>query len=152
MTCGIQVLSTENTELPTRNLPTTSAETGPSPVCREAGPCRENVSTSLPTGSTQPTAHAGITSRISGHSGQIVYARGPIAGLAEEHASRHERFQELDQLQAGWEVELKTRGVGSTIDASFFDPNGRYFKSYAEARRAALHHSKSQHDNTTSSV
>lgn len=36
-----------------------------------------------------------------GSGGAVVYARGPVSGLPEEHASRRERFAELDTLQVG---------------------------------------------------
>lgn len=31
---------------------------------------------------------------------------------------------ELDDLQPGWEVELRGRKGGTTVDASFFSPTG----------------------------
>jgi hypothetical protein len=71
---------------------------------------------------------------------QLVYARGPIAALPDAHASRRERFAELDALQPGWAVELRARtGAGAAVDAVFYPPGGgAALKSYAEARRAAL--------------
>jgi hypothetical protein len=72
----------------------------------------------------------------------VVYARGPVAGLPEEHESRRERFAELDELQPGWTVELRTRGEGGIIDAVFFSPSGECVGAYANARRAALKASK----------
>ncbi|PSC73308.1 ribosome maturation SBDS [Micractinium conductrix] len=68
----------------------------------------------------------------------VVYARGPVEGLPEEHASRRERFAELDTLQPGWTVELRSRGEGGTIDAVFFSPEGECVGAYANARRRAL--------------
>ena len=53
-----------------------------------------------------------------------VYPRGPVAGIPDEHASRRERFAELDELQPGWQVELRSRGAGGTADAVFFSPAG----------------------------
>lgn len=57
-------------------------------------------------------------------SGDVLYARGPAAGIPEEYASRKERFLELDTLQPGWEVELRGRAGGGTVDAVFFSPSG----------------------------
>ena len=74
--------------------------------------------------------------------GTVVYPRGPVAGLPEEHASRRERFAELDDLQPGWTVELRARGEGGTIDAVFYAPGGECVGAYANARRAALKASK----------
>ena len=54
----------------------------------------------------------------------VVYPRGPVRGLPEEHASRRERFAELDGLQPGWQVELRSRSAGGTVDAMFFSPGG----------------------------
>lgn len=68
----------------------------------------------------------------------MVYPRGPIAGLPEEHASRRERFAELDSLQPGWTVELRSRGEGAPVDAVFFSPAGERVGAYANARRQAL--------------
>jgi len=39
-----------------------------------------------------------------GEGSPVVY-RGPIAQMPEEHASRRERFAELDGLQSGWQVK-----------------------------------------------
>ena len=72
----------------------------------------------------------------------MVYARGGIAELPEEHASRRERFAELDSLQAGWEVELITRGT--SVDAVFYSPTGERVGAYANARRIALQAHKEQ--------
>jgi len=73
---------------------------------------------------------------------EVVCARGPVASLPDEHSSRRERFQELDDLQPGWTVELRARAGASTVDACFFDAEGKFYKSYAAARRAALQHKK----------
>jgi len=56
--------------------------------------------------------------------GEVVYPRGSISGLPEAHASRKERFVELDDLQPGWEVELRGRKGGTTVDATFYSPTG----------------------------
>lgn len=58
--------------------------------------------------------------------------------LPDAHASRRERFIELDALQPGWEVELRAREGSSVVDALFYAPDGTAFKSFADARRAAL--------------
>ena len=47
-----------------------------------------------------------------------------MADMPEEHASRRERFAELDQLQPGWTVQLRSRG--ETIDARFISPQGAF--------------------------
>jgi hypothetical protein len=75
-------------------------------------------------------------------SGRVVYERGPIAGLPEAFASRRERFQELDDLQPGWLVELCERG--DSVDAVFFSPAGERVGPYAAARRAALQWKQAQ--------
>jgi len=72
----------------------------------------------------------------------VIFPRGSIASLPEEHASRRERFSELDTLQPGWTVELRQRPGASVVEASFWSPDGTAFKSYADARRAALQASK----------
>lgn len=72
----------------------------------------------------------------------VLYSRGPLAGLPEEHASRRERFAELDTLQPGWTVELRARGEGSTVEAVFFSPTGQRVGAFAGARRMALQASK----------
>lgn len=68
----------------------------------------------------------------------VVYPRGAIAGLPEEHASRRARFEELDSLQAGWTVELRQRAEGGVVDAVFFAPDGGEVGLYAAARRQAM--------------
>lgn len=72
----------------------------------------------------------------------VVYPRGPIAQLPEEHASRRDRFEELDELQPGWTVELRERGGGGVVDALLFSPTGVPVGAYANARRMALAASK----------
>jgi ribosome maturation protein SDO1 len=72
----------------------------------------------------------------------VVCSRGPIAELPEEHASRRERFSELDALQPGWTVELRGRGDGAPVEAVFFSPAGERAGAFAAARRAALQASK----------
>lgn len=68
----------------------------------------------------------------------VVYPRGPISGLPEEHASRRERFEELDALQVGWTLELRQRAEGGVVDAVFFGPDGEEVGLYAAARRKAM--------------
>lgn len=72
----------------------------------------------------------------------LLYPRGPVSALPEEHASRKERFAELDTLQPGWTVELRSRGEGAPVDAIFFSPSGERVGAFAMARRMALHASK----------
>ncbi|KAG2493699.1 hypothetical protein HYH03_008213 [Edaphochlamys debaryana] len=91
-----------------------------------------------------PVAVPGASSRreagAAGGGGAVVYARGPVSALPEEHASRRERFAELDTLQPGWTVELRSRG--DTVDAVFFHPSGERVGAFANARRMALAASK----------
>lgn len=68
--------------------------------------------------------HSPQEQAAAGPSSQVMYARGPIADLPDEHASRRERFAELDDLQPGWQVELCSRGAGSAFDAIFYSPSG----------------------------
>lgn len=86
-----------------------------------------------PRGAARGSAAGGAT---------VVWPRGPVAELPEEHASRRERFAELDGLQPGWTVELRSRGEGGTIDAVFFSPGGECVGAFANARRQALKASK----------
>ena len=72
----------------------------------------------------------------------MVYPKGSIAGLPDEHASRRERFAELDELQPGWQVELRSRGAGGAVDAAFYTPAGDAVGAFANARRQALQASK----------
>ena len=69
---------------------------------------------------------------------EVLYPRGPIAGMPEEHASRRDRFVCIDEIQGGWLVELRRRGGSSVVDAVFFSPDGVLHKSFAEARREAM--------------
>ncbi len=66
----------------------------------------------------------------------MVYPRGPVGGLPEAHATRRERFSELDALQPGWQVELRARG--EAVEAVFYAPNGEKVGAFANARRMAL--------------
>ncbi|GAB4814927.1 hypothetical protein N2152v2_001973 [Parachlorella kessleri] len=66
----------------------------------------------------------GATGAADAAGAAVLYPRGPISGLPEEHASRKERFAELDDLQPGWTVELRSRGEGAPVDAVFFSPGG----------------------------
>ena len=82
------------------------------------------TSSSSSDGQTQQRAQPsgqGAPSAVS-----VVYPRGPVGGLPEEHALRRERFAELDGLQPGWEVELRSRSAGGTVDAVFFSPEGMW--------------------------
>lgn len=72
----------------------------------------------------------------AGSTGRVLYPKGSIGGLPEEFATRKERFAELDQLQPGWHVELRSRG--DTVDAVFYAPDGGLVGTYATARRQAL--------------
>lgn len=66
----------------------------------------------------------GAVCREEANLGEVIYPRGSISGLPEAHASRKERFAELEDLQQGWEVELRGRKGGTTVDAFFFSPTG----------------------------
>jgi hypothetical protein len=79
---------------------------------------------------------------LSASDANILVPRGPIADLPEEHASRKERFADLDKYQPGWEVELRAREGSSIVDAVFYSPDGELAKTYAEARRKAMAASK----------
>ena len=83
-------------------------------------------------------------SREEANLGKVIYARGTITGLPEAHASRKERFTELDDLQPGWEVELRGRKGGTTVDAFFFSPTGRL--KYTIAWHRIVHGWRSCHD------
>lgn len=91
---------------------------------------------------TAPAPRVATARSAAASGGTVVYPRGPVGGLPEEHASRRERFAELDTLQLGWMVELRSRGESSTIDAVFFSPDGECVGAFANARRAALKASK----------
>lgn len=105
----------------------------------------EPAGTSTPSRQQQPVrqhragaaaAAAAAATDGAGSSGRVLYARGSIGGLPEEFASRKERFAELDQLQQGWQVELRSRG--DTVDAVFYAPEGAMVGTFAAARRQAL--------------
>ncbi|PRW61221.1 ribosome maturation SBDS [Chlorella sorokiniana] len=89
-----------------------------------------------------PAPRAAPRGGAAGGGATVVWPRGPVAELPEEHASRRERFAELDGLQPGWTVELRSRGEGGTIDAVFFSPAGESVGAFANARRQALKASK----------
>ena len=72
----------------------------------------------------------------------VIYPRVPVSELPEKHASRKERFAELDTLQPGWTVELRSRGEEAPVDAVFFSPSGDKVGAFAMARRMALQISK----------
>ena len=83
---------------------------------------------------------AGQTTRATGQAQEvsIIYPKGPIGGLPDEHASRRERFAELDDLQPGWQVELRSRGAGGAVDAAFYSPTGDLFMQLALMQAVAL--------------
>ncbi|KAL3140164.1 54S ribosomal protein L2 mitochondrial [Trebouxia sp. C0009 RCD-2024] len=91
---------------------------------------------------TRRNAPAQSSSREEANLGEVIYPRGSISGLPEAHASRKERFAELEDLQRGWEVELRGRKGGTTVDAFFFSPTGESVGAFVNARRAALKASK----------
>ena len=66
----------------------------------------------------------GVDCRGDQAAGEVIYPKGPIRKLPEAHASRRDRFSELDDLQQGWQVELTGRKGGTTVDATFFSPEG----------------------------
>ncbi|KAF6252326.1 SBDS protein C-terminal domain-containing protein [Scenedesmus sp. NREL 46B-D3] len=82
------------------------------------------------------TAARDADSAAAGSGQRVLYARGCVADLPEEYATRKERFAELDQLQSGWQVELSSRG--ETVDAVFYSPAGTKVGTFAAARRQAL--------------
>ncbi|KAF8060050.1 Sbds [Scenedesmus sp. PABB004] len=79
---------------------------------------------------------AGGAAEAPSSTARVLYARGSVAGLPDEFASRRERFAELDGLQPGWQVELAARG--ESVDAVFFAPDGARVGTFAAARRQAL--------------
>ena len=89
-------------------------------------------------GSTGGAAAETAASGSGGSATVIVFPRAPIASLPEAHASRRERFAELDTLSPGWLVELRSRPGSTVVDAVFYAPDGTEFKSFADARRVAL--------------
>jgi hypothetical protein len=100
------------------------------------------ASTSVPTDAESLAAGVAVRrpAAVRASSGAVVYAKGSIAGLPDEFASRKERFAELDQLESGWEVELRRKG--DAVDAVFFNPAGKQVGAFAMARRQALAASK----------
>ena len=92
--------------------------------------------------SAAPRPDALAAGRDAGPSGRVVVPACAVADLPEEHASRKERFAEIDDLQPGWRVELREKPGSDLVDAVFYSPDGTFFKSYAAARRAALDWSK----------
>lgn len=75
---------------------------------------------------------------------KVIYERGPVADIPDEYAGRRERFSEIDDLQPGWTVQLRTKGTSSVIDAVFFSPRGDMVGPFAQARRVALAYSKAK--------
>ena len=73
---------------------------------------------------------------------QVVQSRCKIAEIPDQWENRREMFKQIDELQAGWTVELRSRGAGGTVDALFYDPRGAEVASFAAARRQALAASK----------
>ena len=68
--------------------------------------------------------HTVCTTDILCVAGTITIYEGPIANIPDEHASRRERFAELDELQPGWVVKLSSKPDGGTVDATFTSPGG----------------------------
>jgi hypothetical protein len=98
----------------------------------------ESVSTSDPRDGEAAASPSHNTTPLAGISvpvSDLVYC-GTIETIPEAHATRKERFAELDTLQPGWTVELRNKG--STIEAIFFAPNGEKVGAFANARRMAL--------------
>ena len=83
---------------------------------------------------------SGVRKEVGAGESQPPIYRGSIQGLPEAHASRRERFAELDTLQAGWLVELRNKG--DTVEAVFFSPSGDRVGAFTSARRQALASSK----------
>ena len=75
--------------------------------------------------------------RVSRRGVEVLYPRGPIAGVPDEHASQG-AVRADGQIQGGWLVELRRRGGSSVVDAVFFSPDGVLHKSFADARREAM--------------
>eukprot|EP00955_Chlamydomonas_euryale_P113224 366202-Chlamydomonas_euryale.AAC.7 len=118
--------------------------TVPAVAARESGsppgagaPAAEAATSAAPRAQPAAPARAAAAAAAgAGSGGEVVYVRGPVSGLPDEHASRRERFAELDTLQPGWTVELRRKG--ETVDAVFYSPAGERAGAYANARRAAL--------------
>lgn len=140
---------------PSWQSPATVAAAAKAAAAAAAGGERESASTSAgaaaaaaasaapgwPAGAAPPAAarRMGAREELLTSLSEVVY-RGSIPGMPEVHASRKERFAELEGLQQGWEVELRKRG--DTVDAVFFAPGGEKVGSYANARRMALQAAK----------
>ena len=98
--------------------------------CRSAETAATSASgfTAARTSAAAPAPHRAAGGGGSGGGAdtgaEVLYPRGPIAGIPEQHASRRERFAELDGLQPGWQVELRGRKGADTVDAAFFSPQG----------------------------
>lgn len=100
------------------------------------------ASTSAPAAAPRaPVARPAARQAGGASGGEVVYAKGPISDIPEQYASRKERFAELDTLQPGWTVELRSRG--ETVDAVFYAPSDEKVGAYANARRMALQYHKS---------
>lgn len=78
----------------------------------------------------------------------VVVPRTAIPDMPEEHASRKERFMELEAIEAGWQVELIRRGEAAVPEAVFFSPDGERVGAFARARQEALRRSKSNNQQT----
>jgi hypothetical protein len=118
-----------------------AADTSDATVSSDSAAAASNSSSS--SRPVQPRQHLRAAAAARGadnaaaSSGQrVLYPRGSIADLPEEFATRKERFAELDHLQPGWQVELRSRG--ETVDAVFFSPEGAKVGTFATARRQAL--------------
>lgn len=115
-----------------------------------ASAMRTSVTVSLGSSGYIPAAQASHTvprrmpqnSQQHSNDAVVIHPKGPISSLPEEHASRRERFAELDTLQDGWKVELRGRGEGAPVEAVFYSPEGERVGAYAVARRMALQASK----------
>lgn len=106
--------------------------------------------------SSRVSAAAAVSSSTSSTSTAAaslpLYPRGPISSLPAELAGtrRKDLFDALDKLQAGWTVELLSRGgtggegEGAVVDAVFYSPDGDKVGTFAAARRIALAASKAK--------
>ena len=130
---------------PTGMLPLPGSGSGAVPSVQGDAPPVQGDAPSVQ-GDAAPQPAAGTTGRggAAGEGGggggaETVLYRGSIEELPEAHASRKERFAELDTLQPGWEVELRSaKGGGAAVEAVFFSPAGEQVGAFAAARRAAL--------------
>lgn len=96
-----------------------------------------NVQISRPVTKPAP-AQRRIEQPLSADDANILVPRCSISALPEEHASRRDRFADLDKYGEGWEVELRAREGSSIVDAVFYSPSGELFRTFAEARRSAM--------------